>query len=97
MPLPVLQAHSNVFTCFVLSLFNISKYTTFIPIICIIILYVDLPMVLTLGGPRKHVDNASLFFSNLSANTLCLYFIGKIGSCKMLVKLTTTKCKTDSL
>jgi len=32
MPLPLLGAHSQVITCSVLSLFNISKYTTFKPI-----------------------------------------------------------------
>jgi len=47
-PLPLLRGHSQVLTCFVQSLFNISKYLKFKPIVSVFISYINLPMVLTL-------------------------------------------------
>jgi len=48
MPLPLLRAHSHPHTCFLLSLLNISKYTTFKLITQVILSYIDQATYLTL-------------------------------------------------
>ncbi len=53
MSLPLLQVHSQMLTCFVLSLLNISKYTTFKPITHVVLSHINLASVLTLKAASR--------------------------------------------
>jgi len=81
MPLPLLQAQPIVLTCYVLPLFNISKYTTFKQVTRFIISFIDLPTVLTLNHFKMITLSKNQLIFYLLQNVLLFftYFRKSVG------------------
>jgi hypothetical protein len=59
--------------CFILSLLNISKYTTFKPIARVVLLYIDLAMVHTLYGMFQKALQMITIWRHKSKCPICSY------------------------